>query len=407
MKATATKIAEGVYWIGVIDWDIRNYHGYQLKGTTYNCFLVFGAEKTVLIDNSYPGTAGQLLGRMNDAFEKEGKEAKIDVIIQNHIEKDHSGTIIDVLKKFPNVEVYASAKGASGLKEHYSQLMDLDINIVKTGDELDIGGRTLAFVSAPMLHWPDSMFTMLIEEGILFSNDAFGQHICTTQRFDYEIPDNVMLESAQKFYANLVTPFSPMVLRKLDEVNKLGLLDQIKIIAPSHGLILTKPETIINAYTEWASGVCKDKMTIVFDTMHYSTQKMAHAIAEGAISEGVEVVMYNLTTDERSEIVKDILNSKALLIGSPTMYNGPFPSLGDVMYYLEGLSFDKTGFKRLACTFGSKGWAGGATKKLGESLETAGFELVDTIDFTFIPTAEDLDACFDLGKTISEKLKEL
>ncbi|MCK9152395.1 FprA family A-type flavoprotein [Methanobacterium alcaliphilum] len=407
MKADAKKISNGVYWVGVLDWDIRSYHGYTLTGTTYNTYLVFGEEKVALIDNGYPGTFPQMWGRIENAFEKEGKDVKIDVIIQNHIEKDHSGTLFDIHKKFPDAAIYCTDKAASGLKEHYNFLKEISMKTVKTGDYIDLGSKQMVFLEAPMIHWPDSMFTLLVEDGILFSNDAFGQHLCLSERFDNEIPENILMEAAQKFFANLVTPLSPLVLRKFAEVKELDLLDKIKIIAPSHGQIWTDPMKIIGAYTDWATGKCKDKVTIIYDTMHSSTQKMSHAIAEGVMSEDVEVVMYFLHQDERSEIVKDILDSKAVLFGSPTIFNGPFPSLGDIMYYLSGLSFDRTGFKRLSVAFGSKGWGGGATRKLSEELSKCGFEVLETIDSNFVPGNDDLDKCYEVGKTIAQKIKDI
>lgn len=208
------------------------------------------------------------------------------------------------------------------------------------------------------------MFTLYAEEGILFSNDAFGQHICFPQRYDHEIPEYVLMDAAKKFYANLITPLSKLVLKKFQEVTDLGLLEQIKMIAPSHGQIWTDPMKIIGAYSDWATGNCKDKVTIIYDTMHYSTQKMAHAIAEGVISEGVDVAMYYLHVDERSEIVKDILESKAIALGAPTIYDEPFPSVGDLIYYLKGLKFNRTGRERLAITFGSMGVKVGLQKPL-------------------------------------------
>ncbi|MBV1767506.1 MAG: flavodoxin domain-containing protein, partial [Methanobacterium sp.] len=182
-------------------------------------------------------------------------------------------------------------------------------------------------------------------------------------------------------------------------------LDKIKVIAPSHGQIWTDPMKIIGAYSDWATGKCKDKVTIVYDTMHYSTQKMAHALAEGVMGQDVEVVTYFLHQDERSEIVKDILDSKAVFFGSPTIFNGPFPSLGDLMYYLSGLSFDRTGFKKLAVVFGSKGWGGGASRKLSQDLAGCGFEVEESFDVKYVPGEEDLDKCYELGKTVAEKIK--
>ncbi|MDR2967142.1 MAG: FprA family A-type flavoprotein [Methanobacteriaceae archaeon] len=405
MKANGMKICDGVYWVGVLDWDIRDYHGYSLEGTTYNCYLVFGEEKVALIDNTYPGSSAQLWGRIIDAFEQEAKDLKIDLVIQNHIENDHSGCLHEVVNKFPDLELYCSSKAVAGLKSHQPMLEDFEMNIVKTGDTIDLGGKTLRFLEAPMLHWPDSMFTFLEEDGILFSNDAFGQHICLSERYDHEISEDILMAYAQKFYANLITPFSPLVLRKLDEIVKIGLFDKIKMIAPSHGQIWTEPMKIIEKYKEWASGKCKDKVTFIYDTMHFSTQKMAHALIEGVMSEGVDVRSYFLHTDGRSDIVTDVLDSKAVFVGSSTMMNNPFPSLGDLMYYFSSLSFSKTGYKKKAVVFGSKGWGGGASKKLTTDLEGAGFEVIKHQDLTFIPTEEELNKCYDLGKEVAKQLK--
>lgn len=406
MKADAVKIKEGIYWVGVLDWDIRSYHGYTLSGTTYNAYLVFGEDKTVLIDNTYPGTSPQMWGRIKDAFLKEGKELKIDIVIQNHIEKDHSGAITEIIKKFPDAPIYCTQKAMDGLKNHYS-IENANFNVVKTGDQLSIGDKTFAFLESPMLHWPDSMFTLLVEDGILFSNDAFGQHLCLTSRMDNEIPEYVLMGAAKKFYANLLTPLSPLVLKKFKEVEDLALLDKIEIIAPSHGQIWTDPMKIIEAYTEWATGKCKNKVTIVYDTMHGSTQKMAHALAEGIINEGVDVVMYFLHEDERSEIVKDILDSKAVLFGIPTIFNKPYPSIGDLMLYLDGLRFDRTGFKRLALPFGSMGWAGGAVKKLSTDLENIGFEIFDSKQVIYVPKNNEMDDLYELGKKLAIRVKEI
>lgn len=407
MKADAIKIVDGVYWIGVLDWDLRNYHGYTLNGTTYNAYIVFGDEKVAIIDNTYPGSSAQLWGRIKDAFNEEGREFKVDVIIQNHVEKDHSGALTEICKKFPNAPVYCTQTAVPGLKRHYPSLEGVDFRPVKTGDTLDLGGKELVFLEAKMLHWPDSMFTMLMEDGILFSNDAFSQHLCLTERLDSEIPEYVIMDASAKFYANLLTPLSGLILRKLDEVSKLELLDEIEMIAPAHGQIWTEPMKIIEAYTNWATGKCKDKATIVYDTMHGSTQKMAHAIAEGLMSEDVDVSMYFLHEDERSEIVTDILESKAVLFGIPTMFNEPYPSIGDLIFYLRGLSFNRTGIKRKAVTFGSMGWAGKAVNKLADELEKCGFDLYDNYEVNYVPTEEELDKCYEIGTQLALEIKKM
>ncbi|KZX11518.1 FprA family A-type flavoprotein [Methanobrevibacter curvatus] len=406
MKADAIKIVDGVYWVGVIDWDIRDYHGYNLDGTTYNTYLIFSEDKVTLIDNVFPGFFPQSWGRIEDAFKKEGKnEVKIDVVIQNHVENDHSGTLIDIIKKFPEVEVYCSTRAVNGLKNYFPSLKDFNFNLVKTGDSIEVGGKTFSFIDAPMLHWPDSMFTFLNDDGILFSNDAFGQHLCRSSRLDTDIDEFEILHAAQKFYANLITPSSKMVLMKVDELNKLCLTDKIKLIAPSHGQIWTNPEKIISKYSSWASGEVKDKITFIYDTMHHSTQKMAHALAEGVMSEGFEVRTYFLHYDQRSDAATDVLDSKAVVIGSPTMMNNPFPSLGDIIYYFNCLNFKATGYTKKAVVIGSKGWGGGAGKKLATDLEASGFEIFENYDILNIPHKDELDKCYEIGKELAKSLK--
>ena len=407
MKADAFKIADGVYWVGVMDWDIRMYHGYTLKGTTYNAYLVFGEDKTVLIDNTYPGTSAQMWGRIKDACEKEGREFKIDIIVQNHVEKDHSGALPEIHKKFPEAPIYCTEVAVEGLIKHYPSLKNAPFKVVKSLEQIDIGGKTLVFLEAPLLHWPDSMFTFYAEEGILFSNDAFGQHLCFPQRYDYEIPEHVLMDANQKFYANLITPLSKLVLKKFQEVIDLGLLEKIKMIAPSHGQIWTDPMKVIGAYQNFATGKCKNKVTIVYDTMHYSTQKMAHAFAEGLMSEGVDVAMYFLHHDERSEIVKDILDSKAVLFGIPTIYDEPYPTIGDIIYYLKGLKFNRTGLKRLALAFGSMGGEGGAVEKIAKELEECGFNVLDEYELYYVPTEDELEKCYNMGKRLAVRIKEM
>ena len=406
MKAQAQKIGDGVYWIGVLDWDLRTYHGYTLDGTTYNAYIVFG-EKVAVIDNAYPGKTEEMMARIEDAFEQEGRELKVDYIIQNHVEKDHSGVLYDLWKRF-DAPIYCSAIAEKGLLRHYPKLEGADFNIVGTGDSLDLGGKTLAFLDAFLLHWPDSMFTLLAEDGILFPNDAFGQHLCYAKRLDTDIPEAVLMDAAQKFYGNLITPLSKKVLNKFQEIIDLGLLEQVKMIAPSHGQIWTDPMKIIGAYQDWATGKgAKDKVTIVYDTMHYSTQTMAHEVAEGIISKGYDVEMYFLHEDERSEIVKSILTSKAVAFGIPTINDFPFPSMGDIIYYLKGLHFNRTGFKRPAITFGSMGGRGGSVEFIANELTECGFDVIDQEEIYYVPDDENKERSFELGVKLVEAAKKL
>ncbi|MDR2967776.1 MAG: FprA family A-type flavoprotein [Methanobacteriaceae archaeon] len=407
MKAKAEKISEGVYWIGVLDWDLRSYHGYTLDGTTYNAYLVFGDEQVALIDNAYPGKTEELMARVNDAFAQEGKDVKVDILIQNHVEKDHSGTLVDLHKRFPEAPIYCTEIAIKGLLRHYPELNGSKFVTVGTGDTLDLGGKTLAFLEAFLLHWPDSMFTLFVEDGILFPNDAFGQHLCFPKRLDHEIPEYILMDATKKFYGNLIVPLSKLVLKKFEEVTELGLLEKIKMIAPSHGQIWTDPMKVIGAYSDWATGKCKDKITIIYDTMHFSTQKMAHEIAEGVIAEGYDVEMFFLHEDERSEIVKSILDSKAIAIGAPTLNDEPYPSIGDLMYYLKGLRFQRTGIKRKAITFGSMGGKGGSPEILAKDLNDCGFDVIDSCEIYYIPNEEEEEQCFKLGQKLVEEAKKL
>ncbi|PWL07771.1 nitric oxide reductase [Methanosphaera cuniculi] len=412
IKAKAPKLTDDIYFVGTLDWDRREYHGYTLNGTSYNAFLVFSDDnKAVLIDNVYPEKMyiAQMWGRIQDAFEDRGlDEVKIDYIIQNHVEKDHSGALTEIHQKFPDAPIYSTDVAKPGLIKHYPELADATFITVATGDSLELEGKTFTFMDAKMLHWPDSMFTFLNEEGILFSNDAFGQHLCKRERYDYEVPESELMDAAQKFYANLLTPLTPLLKNKLNEVVEIGLLDKIKTIAPSHGQVWTDPMKIIGAYLDWANGVCKvDQATLIYDTMHFSTEYMAHAIAEGIMSKGVDVKMHFLKEDERSEIVKDVLESKAVLMGVPTLFNKVFPSIADVYLYIDELQFDRTGLKRLGATFGSYGWSGNGPAWLNGKMEEAGFDMVGNMEVNYVPDDDDLAACFDFGAEIGEKIKEL
>lgn len=405
MKADAWKISDGVYWVGTLDWDLRTYHGYTLKGTTYNAYLVFGTERTALIDNTYPGTSPQMWARIADACEREGRPGTIDGIVQNHVERDHSGALPEIHRKYPDAPLYCTAIARNGLLKHYPSLSDARFVHVKTGDTLSLGGKTLAFVEAPLLHWPDSMFTMLAEDGILFPNDAFSQHLCISARTDRDIPDYLLMDAAKKFYANLITPLSGLFMKKAAELKEKGLLDKVTMIAPAHGQIWTDPGKILDAYTAWATSQYPNKVTIVYDTMHHSTQMMAHALAEGLIAGGCEVKVYYLHEDERSEIVKDILDSRAVCIGIPVINDVPYPSIGDLLLYLRGLHFDRTGKKRLALTFGSMGGKGGAVRTVAEELEKSGFSVKAQIEVTFVPDAAELGRCYEEGKALATAVR--
>ena len=406
MKAESVKIADGVYWVGALHWNTRSFHGFAIPGTTYNCYLVFAEEKVALIDNVFSdGMINQLNARIKDAFAKENREEKIDVFIQCHTELDHSIGLKETIDRYPEAEVYASPKGAEFLQKQYHTYSDVEITTVKTGDEIDLGGKTLAVVSAPMLHWPDSMFVMLKESGILFSNDAFGQHLCLSKRYAEDYSEDYIMTAAKKFFANLVVLGSPMLRMKFQELTDAGIVEQITMIAPCHGQIWKDPSKIIQAYSDWASGVCEDKITIVYDTMHHSTEKLAFQIAEGIMSEGVEAVMYHMENDYESEVVTDILDSKAIALGAPTMMNKPFPRIGNIMYWLDCLNFKGTTSEKNALIFSSKGWGGGAVKKLQDDLESAGFTIFDTLDAVFVPDEDVYGEAYQKGVELAKSIK--
>nr|WP_321352982.1 FprA family A-type flavoprotein [uncultured Methanoregula sp.] len=403
MKAESYKIADGVYWVGSLDWDLRTYHGYTLDGTSYNCYLVFG-EKTALIDNVYPGHSAQMWARIADAFQKEGRKEQIDIIVQNHVEKDHSGALVEIHKKYPKAPIYCTEVAEKGLLRHFPALSGAVFHHVNTGETLDLGKKTLAFVQAPLLHWPDSMFTLYAEKGILFPNDAFGQHICCAKRLDTEIPEHVLMDATQKFYANLIVPLTPLFLKKAEELTGLGLIEKVMMIAPSHGQIWTDPGKVLGAYVGWASGSSrKNKVTVIYDTMHGSTKMLAHGLAEGVIAGGCDVKLFNLHEDERSEIVKHILDSKAIMVGVPTLNDMPYPSIGDLLYYLKGLHFNRTG-ERFAFAFGSMGGKGGAVKMVADELKTAGFTVVGSQEVLYVPDAPELDAAFAEGLAMAKRI---
>jgi flavorubredoxin len=387
-------IAEDVFWVGVVDWNIRDFHGYTTsRGTTYNAYLILD-QKTALVDTVRHTFGKELLRNIDDITSPE----KIDYIIVNHVEMDHSSALPMMAEKAKNATIIASQKGKEAIIAHYGD--NFQIQTVKTGDELKLGDRTLKFVEAPMLHWPDSMFTYVVPDKILMPNDAFGQHLASSQRFDDEVDEHVLMEEDTKYYANIIMPFGSLITRKIQEVSQLGVAP--KVIAPSHGIIWrSNPSRIVNAYLQWSEGKSKNKIVVVYDTMWGSTDKMAMAIAEGAIAEGVEVKMLKLRATDLTEVVTQILDSKAVIVGSPTLNNQMFPTLGYFLTYITGQKpKDKVwGF------FGSYGWGGGAVRGMTEMARKAGFEVHEPgIEVKYIPTADDLKKCIELGKQFATEI---
>jgi flavorubredoxin len=394
MKVT---LKDGVNWVGVVDWNIRDFHGYiTSRGTTYNAYLV-SDEKTALVDTVKLPFANELVEHIKELTSLD----KLDYIIVNHVEMDHSSSLPVLVKLAPQAKIYSTARGKEELIKHYGTEFER-VEIVKSGDTIKLGKKTLTFLEAPMLHWPDSMFTYIAEDKILLPNDAFGQHFASSGRFDDEVNQHVLMEEAITYYANILTPFSPLIVKKIQEVVAMKL--PIDIIGPSHGVIWRNdPMKIVNAYMDWCTGrVVTNKAVVVFDTMWGSTDKMARAISEGLTSEGVEVKLLKLRCTDNTDIVTEIVDAKAVIVGSPTLNNGMFPSLGSFLTYIGGLKPKGKAWY----FFGSYGWGGGAVRGMIKIAKEAGFEAVEPgVELKWVPTNEELKKCFEFGQQIAQKIK--
>ena len=386
------ELKKGIYWVGAVDWNIRDFHGYSTPtGTTYNAYLIVD-EKTVLVDTVKVPFYLEMMGRISEIIDP----SKIDIVISNHVEMDHSGSLTQVVERIGNPIVVTSERGKKGLEKHYRK--SFNFKIVKTGETLPIGKRNLAFVEAPMLHWPDSMFTYIPEDRVLLPNDAFGQHFASTQRFEDEVNGDLVMRHAAKYYANILWPFAPLILKKVDEVVKMGI--PIDMIGPSHGLIWRRnPGRIIQAYVDWSQGKTEKKALIVYDTMWGSTEVMAKAILKGLIEERVQARLLSLRTNNRSDIIEEMLEAKGILLGSPTLNNGMFPTMGDFLTYLKGLRPKGKVFG----LFGSHGWGGGAIKEMRRHLETEKFEIWEKeLSVQFIPDQEELEKAIEFGQEFAK-----
>jgi anaerobic nitric oxide reductase flavorubredoxin len=392
-----TILKDGVFWVGVVDWNIRDFHGYiTSRGSTYNAYLIQD-EKTALVDTVKAPFAGELVKNVSEIVDLD----KLDYIVVNHVEMDHSSSLPVVAKLAKNAKILSTQRGKEELIKHFGHEFDR-VETVKSGDELKLGKKTLKFLEAPMLHWPDSMFTYLEEDKILLPNDAFGQHLASSYRFDDEVDNHILMEEAAKYYANILTPFAPLITKKIQEVVQMGI--PIDMIGPSHGIIWRKnPTQIIKAYLDWSSGAAaQNKVALVFDTMWDSTNKMARAIAEGIASEGLEPRILKLRASNNTEAVTEVLESKGVLAGSPTLNNGMFPTMGSFMTYITGLKPKG----KLWGFFGSYGWGGGAVRNMVEMAKKASFEVYEpTMEIKWVPDEADLKKCFEFGKQFAQKIK--
>lgn len=384
------ELKKGIYSVGAVDWSVRNFHGYITdRGATYNSYLIID-EKITLIDTVKAPFADELIRRISDIIDP----SKIDYVISNHVEMDHSGSIPAIMRVAPNATIVTSSpNGFKGLNAHYGSY---NYKEVKAGDSLSIGKRSLVFVTTPMLHWPDSMVTYCPEEKILFSNDALGQHFASTGRFDDEVNLTEVFQEAAKYYANIVMPFGKQVLNAL---NVIGTLD-IDIVAPSHGIMWrSNISDIVAKYKSWASNEVEEKAIVVYDSMWGSTYKMAWAISEAFASKKIPCKMLDLKVVHISDIMTDVLTSKYICVGSPTLNNGIMPSVAGFLTYLKGLA-PKGDRKGMA--FGSFGWSGQSIGIVEDYLTGCGFELIaDKVRLNYIPTEEQLAG---LEKLVADKL---
>ncbi len=391
------KVLDNIFWVGVVDWNLRYFHGFSYsaqRGTTYNSYLIVD-KKIALVDTVEHPFAAEMIEKIKEIIDP----SKIDYIITNHVESDHSGSIKEILKLAPNATIVGTANCKAGLEKHY--FGNWKFQTVKTGDTLNLGDRTLTFLEAAMLHWPDTMFTYIEKDALLLSNDGFGQHLASSKRFDDEVDQNVLMWEAGKYYANILWLYSSVVLRKIEEVQKLGL--KINMIAPSHGVIWRKdPMKIITSYIKWAKGEAEKKVIIVYDTMWKSTEKMAKAMLEGISNEGVKVKLFRLPVSDEGDIIGELLETKGILVGSATINNGILPTVAPFLREMEGLRPRN----KLAAAFGSYGWGGGATATIEKSLKSAGMELVaPAMTAKWVPDNEELNKCYEYGQEFAKKVK--
>lgn len=394
----AKKITDKVTWVGKVDWELTTFHGDELsthRGSSYNAYLVRD-QKVALIDTVWKPYDREFVSRLKQEIDLKD----IDYIIMNHNEIDHSGSLVELMREVPDVPIYCTAKGEAIIRGHYHQ--DWNFVNVKTGDTLSLGENTLTFIEATMLHWPDTMFTYLSGENILFSNDGFGQHFASESLFDDKVDMCEVMYEAEKYYANILNPFSMMAKKKVTDLLAMNL--PINLICPSHGVIWRKNiPLIIEKYQQWADAYQTDQVTIVYDTMWQSTRLMAQAIADGihAASPDTTVMLMNAAHDDKNDILTQMFRSKAVLVGSPTVNNGFTYAIAGILEMAKGLKFKK----KKAAAFGSYGWSGEASKLITEHLQKAGFEIVnDGIRTLWVPDCDALKQARDYGEAFAAAL---
>jgi len=383
-KTGSVEIKKGIYWVGGIDPELKEFHGYLTqRGSTYNAYLIVD-EKVVLVDTVKVHLYDEMISRIKTVIDP----AKIDYIVSNHTEMDHSGSLPDIIdslrtNKADSPTIITSPNGKKGLKKHFHDT-DWKFKVVNTGDSINIGKRNLQFILTQMVHWPDSMVTYVPEDKLLLSNDAFGQHIASDERYDDELDENIVKEEATKYYANIVMPYGMQVSKALDAVGGL----EIDMIAPSHGVIWRKGiKDIIDLYKRWSADFTEGKAVIVYDTMWGSTEKIARTIEAGLEQKGIPAEIFSLKDTHISDIMTHVLTAKYICVGSPTLNNNMMSGVAAFLTYLKGLSPKN----RIGIAFGSYGWGGQSIGQIEDMMSSCGFNMTYSAKVQWVPDKMELE----------------
>lgn len=393
------KVKNNVTWVGKIDWELNKFHGNEYsthKGSTYNSYLI-REKKTVLIDTVWKPFAKEFVKNLKNEIDLN----EIDYVIANHAEIDHSGALPELMREIPETPVICTENGIKSLKGHFHQ--DWNFKPVKTGDTLDLGnGKKLIFVEARMLHWPDSMFEYLTEDNILFSNDAFGQHYASEFMYNDLVDQDELFRECIKYYANILTPFSALVRKKIEQFLELSL--PLDMICTSHGVIWRdNPAQIVEKYMQWADAYQENQVTLVYDTMWDGTRIMAEHIVRGIreVNPDLTVKLYNAAKQDKNDIITEIFKSKAILVGSPTINRGILTAMAALMEEIKGLGFKN----KKAVAFGTYGWSGESVKLLSDLLQESGFDIVgEGLKVLWNPDEESRKKCMEFGKSVADAI---
>ncbi len=394
---STTELAKGIYWVGAIDWDVRDFHGYSTyQGTTYNAFLIID-DKVTLFDTVKSSHKDEMLRNLKAIIDPK----KIDYIVINHVEMDHSGSLPALMELIQPEKLICSPMGHKALLDHFHR-PDWPYEVVKTGTEISLGKRTIQFLETRMLHWPDSMFSYIKEDGILFTSDTFGQHYATSERFDDEVDMAEVMHQSAKYYANILYLYAPLIKKLLATVAAMNL--DIKMIAPDHGVIWrSHMGKILEAYDKWSRNEAGKKALVIYDSMWHSTEEMALAVEEGLRQTGVSTRLINLKVHHRSDVMTEVLGAKAIILGSPTLNNGLLPRMAGFLMYMRGLK----PANKFGAAFGSFGWSGEAVGLMNTALTDMKVEVIEEgIKVKYVPGDEHLEECRNLGRRVGQRVLE-